>query len=399
MGFEAYRGVLRTPDVRRMLLLSLLVRVPLWAGNVVLTLHVVIHLDRSYGAAGFLVAVATVALSVSAPWRGRRLDQVGLRAALTPSLVVLAACWSVAPFVGYWPLLLLSAVAGLFAVPSFTLMRQALMHAVPEEQRKTVLAVDSVVIELTFMIGPTLGVLLATVAPTTWALFACEFAAVAGALLIWVADPPVGPVDRAGDGEHPRVRSWLDANVLVVLVMSATATVVLTGTDVGVVAALRDMGHQSWIGWELAVWGLGSAIGGVVYGALHRSVPLPLLLVLLAGTTLPVALAREPLGLAVLLFVTGVFCAPTVTASVEALSRAVPERVRGEALGWHGSAMTAGGALGAPLAGVAIDHGGWQGGFALPALLGLGAALAGAAVVRGRAPDGTAPAAAVEVAA
>jgi cyanate permease len=85
-----YRAVLGVRDVRNVLLLGLVVRIPLWAANVVLVLHVVAHLDRSYGAAGLLSAVATIALAVSGPWRGRRLDQVGMRRALAPSLVILA---------------------------------------------------------------------------------------------------------------------------------------------------------------------------------------------------------------------------------------------------------------------------------------------------------------------
>ncbi|HLY34794.1 MAG TPA: MFS transporter, partial [Jatrophihabitantaceae bacterium] len=51
-------------------------------------------------------------------------------------------------------------------------------------------------------------------------------------------------------------------------------------------------------------------------------------------------------------------------------------RVRGEALGWHGSALTAGGAIGAPIAGFAIDRVGWQGGFVVAGLVGLAAAIA-----------------------
>jgi predicted MFS family arabinose efflux permease len=171
--------------------------------------------------------------------------------------------------------------------------------------------------------------------------------------------------------------------VLAVLAMSAATVLVLSGTDVGVVAALREMRHQSWIGWELAIWGLGSAVGGGVYGALRRGLPVPLLLALLAGATLPVILARDAVVMAMLLFVAGVFCAPTITAAVDALSRAVPERVRGEALGWHGSAMTTGGAIGAPLAGLAIDRSGWHGGFVLPSLIGLGVAGLGLLALRG----------------
>jgi MFS family permease len=384
---QAYRAVLGLPDVRRVVLLGLVIRIPMWAGAVVLTLHVVTHLGGSYGAAGLVVAVETVALSASAPWRGRRLDRVGLRAAVAPSVVVLTACWSVAPFVPYWPLFVLVGIAGLFTVPTFSIVRQALMHAVPETQRRTALAVDSVAVEISFMIGPALGVLLATYWPTSWALLVCEFASIAGSVALWVANPQLrGANDDAG-ATPLGVRGWLNAQVLAVLAMSAAATVVLTGTDVAVVAALRDMGHQSWIGWQLTVWGLGSAIGGLVYGAVHRTMPVAVLLGLLAATTAPVALADGPIVLALLLFGTGLFCAPTITAAVDSLSHLVPERVRGEALGWHGGAMTAGGALGAPLAGTAIDRVGWHGGFVLPALVSLLAAVAGGVALRGRSAD------------
>jgi MFS family permease len=391
VGIDAYRQVLAVRDVRRVLVLSMIVRIPMWAGNIVLTLHVVTHLHRSYGAAGLLVGVATVAAAISSPWRGRRLDRVGLRTAVLPSLVVLVACWSVAPFVGYWLLLVLASLANLFIVPSFSVVRQALMHAVDESHRKSVLAVDSVMLEFSYMIGPALGVVLATYCNTAWALLACEFASIAGGLLLWLVDPPLRAAETdAAAGIDVRepvrtpTRSWLTADVVAVLAMSAAATVVLTGTDVGVVAALRDLGHQPWIGWELSIWGLGSAVGGVVYGALHRAVPVPVLLGLLSAATFPVVLARDAVTIAALLFVAGLFCAPTITAAVDALSRAVPERVRGEALGWHGSALTAGGAAGAPLAGVAIDHSGWHGGFVLPSLVGIAVALAGVLAHRAR---------------
>ena len=45
--------------------------------------------------------------------------------------------------------------------------------------------------------------------------------------------------------------------------------------------------------------------------------------------------------------------------------------------GWHGSAMTAGQAIGAPLAGYAIDHAGWGWGFISVSLFGLAIAVSG----------------------
>jgi MFS family permease len=384
MGIAQYRSVLALRQVRRVLWLSFVVRIPLWAGNVVLTLHVVSHLNRSYSAAGLLVAVATVTLAVSAPWLGRRLDRIGLRATLGPCLIVLVGCWSVAPFVSYWPLLVLAAVGGLFTIPSFTIVRQALLHVVPDEMRKTALSIDSVALEITFMIGPVLGVLLATSWSTPWALLCCQLTSVLGGIVFWIVDPPLGS-GRTDADAHVPVRSWITPGVIAILAVGVAATIVLTGTDVSIVAALRHMHHPSLIGGVLALWGLGSAIGGIVYGAMHRTVPAFLLLGLLAALTIPAVLARNPLSLALLLVLAGVFCAPTVTATVDTLSRIVPERVRGEAMGWHSSALTTGSAAGAPLAGVAIDHTGWQGGLWLPSAIGLAVAALGLAATRRRA--------------
>src|SRR5215212_4924796 len=205
MGFTTYADLARNPVVRRVLVLGLLMRIPLWAAAVVLTLHVVTHLDRSYTEAGVVQMVSCIALAVSGPWRGRRLDRVGLRATVAPSLVVLTATWIVAPWVGYWPLLGFVALAGLFVVPTFSVVRQVLIGAVPDDQRTAVLSVDSVVVEFSFMIGPVLGVILATYLPTPSALMICELGAVIGALALWIDNPPIGH-DADGSVTKHRVR-------------------------------------------------------------------------------------------------------------------------------------------------------------------------------------------------
>jgi MFS family permease len=281
--FSTYADFARNQVVRRILVLGLLIRIPLWAAGVVLTLHVVGHLDRSYTQAGLVEMVLCIALAVSGPWRGRRLDRIGLRATVTPSLVVLAVTWSIAPWVGYWALLAFVGLAGLFVVPTFSIVRQVLIGAVPEEQRTAVLSLDSVVVEFSFMIGPVIGVLAATYLPTSVALMACQLVAVAGALVLWIDNPPLthetpeaasqtrGEAAHEPVGEvvprHHLLRDWLSPSVVTVLALSVAATVILTGEDLGTVAALRSMDHTTSIGWVLARWGLGSAIGGILYGA------------------------------------------------------------------------------------------------------------------------------------
>jgi MFS family permease len=198
------------------------------------------------------------------------------------------------------------------------------------------------------------------------------------------------PVDDEGvSASVPRVaRSvWFRARFIVICLAAAATTLVLGGTDIAIVAALREFGAQSAIGWVLAVWGFGSLVGGLVYGGVQKSISAFWLLGGLALVSAPMALATGVPTLALLSFVAGLFCAPTITATVDQVSRVVPAVARGEAMGWHGSFMTGGMALGAPMAGFAIDHQGWQAGFLVVAVIGLLVALAGAAATSGRASD------------
>jgi MFS family permease len=382
--------VLALPAARAALLLGFFIRIPLFAAGVILTLHVVGTLHRSYGAAGILSTAATIALAVSSPWRGRLLDRKGLRRVVLPSLVVQAVCWSIAPWVDYWWLMALAAIGGLFAVPTFSILRQVLMAAVPEEQRRTALSLDSVCTEFSFMAGPALGVWVATVWDTAISIFVFEWLSIIAGIVLYVLNPAIRD-DHEGDVDAtpPPRRSWFGVPVVAVLAAAAATTIVLGGSDVAIVATLRTMDAQQHIGWVLAVWGAGSIVGGLVYGAWHRSVAAFWLLAGLALVTAPVALAANLPMAAVLLFVSGLFCAPSITATVDTLSRLVPISARGEAVGWHGSSMTAGIALGAPLAGFAIDAGGWQWGFLVVSAVGLLIAVV-CGLVLGRRGSGTA---------
>ena len=105
---------------------------------------------------------------------------------------------------------------------------------------------------------------------------------------------------------------------------------------------------------------------------------------MLAATTIPIALADGPVAFAALLFLSGFFCAPTITATVADLARSVPASRRGEAMGWHGSAMTTGGAIGAPVAGFAIDQAGWQAAFVVVGTIGVAVAMIGVVIRRAR---------------
>lgn len=126
MNFALFRELLAVRPIRGLLLVGMIARIPHAAAGVLLTLHIVLTLDQGYAAAGAAAAVMTIGIAVGAPWRGRRVDTVGLRRALIPSIVSETVIWSVVPHVSYRWLLPLVFVGGLLTLPIFCVVRQSL---------------------------------------------------------------------------------------------------------------------------------------------------------------------------------------------------------------------------------------------------------------------------------
>ncbi|HEY0215991.1 MAG TPA: MFS transporter [Cellulomonas sp.] len=388
MPLAPYGRLLRLPGVLPLVLVAFVARIPHAMTGVVLTLHVVGTLDKGYAAAGVVAGAMTVGTAIGSPWRGRRVDRLGLRRALVPSVLVESAVWILAPRLGYEALVVAAVIAGVFLVPVFSVVRQSLAILVPAEQQRTAYALDSVGTEMTFMLAPTIGVLLATEVSSTAALTVVGIATVgAGLGLIWF-DPPtrsagaVAPevTTDAVTGKVRRER-MLTPGLLVVLAAASAAALILNGTDVGIIAALEGWGHESAVGWMVALWCLGSVIGGLVYGGGRRELHPLALVALLGACTVPAAFAQTQTQLAVAVVIAGLPCAASLSAINAALVRMVPEHRRGEVMGWSGTANTVGAALGAPVCGAVIDALGPRAGFAVAGGVGLVLALVGLLVI------------------
>lgn len=428
MNFALYRELLAVRPIRRLLLIGIVARIPHSAAGVLLTLHIVLTLGQGYAAAGAAAAVMTIGIAIGAPWRGRRVDTVGLRRALIPSVVSEAVIWSVVPHVSYELLLPLVFVGGLLTLPIFSVVRQSLGILATGEQRRTAFALDAISTELVFMIGPAAGALVATAGQSVLGLTIIGIAtSVSGLFLMWF-NPPTRSPEPASDtesdeafeasqqeaaeiavvaaapahlqeaaaefaplaaaGDRRRERSglrqkvihnfaWFTAAVAAVFAVAAGAGMVLSGTDVGIVAALETGGHQAEIGLVFLFWCGASVVGGVIYGAMHRPISPILLLLGMSALTIPMAFARDTWTLSLLSLLPGLLCAPVLSAASEKVAELVDERRRGEAMGWYGSALTGGVALGAPLAGVFIDGVGPSAGFVAVGLAGVALCLLG----------------------
>ncbi|MFG1779483.1 MFS transporter [Micromonospora sp. NPDC049048] len=374
---KPYRDALALPGLRPLLLVAILARVPVAATAVVMTLHV-LDLGHRYFAAGLVGSAMTVGSALGAPLLGRLVDRRGLRPMLLLTTAVSALFWGTAPVLPYPVLLGAAFVGGLLTLPVFSVVRQSIAALVPLAQRRQAYALDSMSVELSFMVGPAGAVALATSLSPTLTLYAVGGGIVLAGLTLLVLNPPT----RASDEEPTQAeklprRQWLTPRLIGLLTGGAAGTLVIAGIDVSVVAVLRDVGQVDWTGVVLALWAACSLIGGFIYGALSRPVPSLILTLVLGLITIPVGLGSGQWWLlALMLLPSGALTAPTVAATADAVSRLVPASVRGEAMGLHGSAMVMGVAAGAPLAGAVIDATGPAWGFAATGLLGALIALA-----------------------
>ncbi|MDJ0313747.1 MFS transporter [Arthrobacter sp. H35-D1] len=397
MNFAAYREILAVGAVRNLLVVAMLARVPHAAAGVLLTLHVVETMDLGYAAAGIVAAAITIGMAFGAPWRGRLVDIYGLRRALAPSVIAEVVVWSTAPFLNFQLLIVAAFIGGLFAVPIFSVVRQALGVMVPPEQRRTAYALDSMGGEITFMIGPATGVVLATSTHTVAGLIIIGVtASMAGVFLMWlnpptrtgqkgsfvaVGAPEIQPADPVEDQEAPDFQGrnvlarfwalqrhnlrWINLAILAILGTSLGAGLVLAGTNVGMVATMRHNDRVGDLGIVFFFWCGASIVGGIIYGALKRSINPLWLLGAMAVLIIPMGFATNAWTLGLLCILPGLVCAPLLTSSAEHIADMVSERRRGEAMGWYGSSLTLGSALGAPFAGAVIDGIGSWAGFAI----------------------------------
>jgi MFS family permease len=389
-----YRRVLALPGVRTLLVLMLVARIPVAATSMVLTLHVVLTLHHDYGAAGLVGAAGTIGIAVGAPLTGRLVDGWGLRGMVVITTIGYGAYWLVAWSLPYTALLVVSFAGGLLALPVMSVGRQALAALVPEEHRRAAFSLDSISVEMSFMIGPAVGVLVATNVSTTAAVIGVGCLLIVAGIALFVVNPPVRGAHDEHDppGGRPPRRQWLRPRLLAVLAAGCGAVFALAGTEVAVVAALRGVGELSWTGVVTIAMCVASVIGGVIYGAVHRT-PGPLVLMALLGLlVVPAGLAGGQWWvLCLVLIPSNVMCAPTLAATGDNVSRLAPASVRGEAMGLHSSALTLGGALGSPIVGTVVDHFGATGGFAAAGLGGVLIALVAAPLARRRTPPAVPP--------
>jgi len=378
-----YLEVFRIPGSRRFSAAGFVGRWPMAMVGLGVIL-VVSSVTGRYAIAGAVAATGALCYSFSAPLIGRLADRVGqgrvlrpLAAANAAGAVAFIACAQLrAPL---WTLFLTSALY-LSAMPSlgsmvrsrwsFLLGDSPLLH--------TAFSFESVADELIFVTGPVLVTLLATqLLPVAGIAVAAALAVTGTALLAGQhgTEPPAAPRQH-GDGHAITTRG-----VPVIMLVFAALGGMFGTIDISTVAFATESHARPLAGFILGTYALGSAAGGLWYGARRWRAPLHRrFLVALAGMVAGVApmwaLPSVPVLFGVIFFC-GLSISPTLIAGFSFIERTMPRGLLNEGLALLSTAIGVGLAVGPPLAGRLIDARDAHWGYAFALACGIVALLVG----------------------
>ncbi|KLV10342.1 MFS transporter [Photobacterium ganghwense] len=372
-----YRLLFKKPGTVAFTLAGLVARMPIsMVGIGIITM--VAQLRDSYWLAGALAATFTLTMAFAAPQISRAVDRLGQSTVLPYVTVVsVLAMWllllSVRMGVPDWILFVLASLAGL--MPSMPAMVRArwteILRDTPDLH--TAYSLESVLDEVCFILGPPLAVGLSViVAPEAGPLVASLLLAVGVTAFVMQkkTEPKVTP--EPIDDSPPLLTSF--AFITLILVLIALGTIV-GSIDVISVAFAEQQGQQVAASFVLSVYAIGSCLAGLAFGAMKPQRTLNHQLAIAATatalTTLPLMYVSNLWMLAGVLFLSGIFFAPTMIIVMGIVEKMVPQTKLTEGLTWMITGLSIGVATGAALGGWFIDQHGISSGFLLAVFSGI----------------------------
>jgi MFS family permease len=384
----AYLAVLRAGRIGWLELATLIGRLPIGICGLALVLFLKEE-TGSFAAGGAVAGGMAFGIGLGAPFMGRWVDRRGtgvlmllatIHATGILALVVLGKADAPTAV-----LVLVAAVTGCAFPPSPSVLRArfpALLRDRPDLMQ-TAYALDSVLLELTFVTAPLIVALVVVVLDSAAALVVGSATALVGTAMFLALLPADGAIEP-----HDGPRDWLGP-LRSPAIRALVVTMVPVGFGIGAVevslpAFSEAEGHRELAGILLATWSIGSAAGGFFYGVRPLGVPVArahfYFTLLLPLGFLPALLAPSMALMAFLIVPAGIFIAPLIATRNELASTVAPPGTATEALTWPLTALVGGIALGAAIGGALADAEGWR---AVLVAAFVGASM-GAAVAAGR---------------
>ncbi|TXC97398.1 MFS transporter [Streptomyces sp. ISID311] len=376
--FRPLRVCADVPSLRALLPLSLIARIHLSALPVALS-FLVADWTGSYAIVGAVCGGMAIAQAVAGPVRGRLADRGSAARLLLVTgvgyavgLVVLVAAVAVLPGRA-WPVAVLISFLTSLAMPPISQISRAMWPRLAEGgTREAIFTLEATGNEIVEMGGPVLSAGVVTLVSPGAAVGVCAFLGAVGAVVLGLVmkgagldttPRPAAAAAGSGADRPARQRSLLrDAAFTRAVLVSFFLMGSLFAVNLSVVAWGRNIGHAEAGAGLVALWSVGSALGGAVIAGRGGWSHVPLRIGLLAVGMAALALLLPPVAgstpywlLALVMVLGGTAIAPSLAASNSRVGQVAPEDRRAEAFGWLAAATTGGVALAQPLSGWLLD--------------------------------------------
>lgn len=358
-------SVLRTPEVARTLVVSIISRLPWGALGLLVLLRVSEH--HSYAQAGLVDAAYGVMVALVGPILSRAVDRRGQTAILVPTAITgglgTAAIALLPSESSIWLFIVFAAVNGAAQPPLGGAMRAVwdlLLHS--DEERHVGYAVDASATEVVWTIGPLVmtGIVAATLGVQA-ALLLCAACTGLGGLAFALSGPSRRWRSSAVHQDaRPRAGAIRSKGVQTLVAVSLGAGWLFGAVEFGTTAFAKEHGGTGTVGLLLGIW----AIGSFTAGLLMTRAPAPTnpgrrlarILLFLGVGGLALGLATNVTTLAILLILSGAGIAPMFATVNSAMTHAAAEGTLTEAYALTTTGVFVGAMVGAPLAGLLVDH-------------------------------------------
>jgi MFS family permease len=362
--FSKYVDFVRQPAVAPLLLVALLTRMPVGMVGFAMLMFLRESLGN-FALAGAAVGINFISMAAVAPILGRIIDRTGPRTPLIVTgtvqpLALIAIIASAKLGMPFAVTAVCAALAGMFASPITTLTRTTWRHRFDrEDDRRTAFALDAVMIEINFTLGPAI-VAAILVSRGTTAAFSTAIAAVVAAVLIFLASPALRYFKRSAVTERHMLGPLTEPRLLIVFFATFGVTMCFGFLEVGYPAYATALAAPALAGILLSVNSLGSALGGALFGGLQIKAPMERQWAcVIAMMAVPVALhavVSEPIPFGIVAFFAGALIAPSIASQSVLVSRFAPPHYATEAFTWSTTFIVSGLGAGMALGGFLVEH-------------------------------------------
>jgi MFS family permease len=366
-----YALILRRPGIARIVAATFLGRLPIGISGLAILLYVRAE-TGSFASAGIAAGALALGSASGAPFQGRLVDRRGAEMLLP--LAFGHGCGLLL----MWMLGAVGAPGGALAGAAFltgaslpplsSVLRSRWPNLLEEtpELVKSAYALDSVLIQVVFVIGPLLTAAIVAFTGAEYALALSAACVFAGTTLLVSGLRGTPEPERTAVGSPALSLGALASPGLRTLVLASMPVGFCFGTIQVVLPAYSDtQGAHELAGVLIAIWSAASGAAGLLYGARPpQGASLEVVHVRFA-MLLPVGCAAllaagSPLTMGLLVIAAGIPIAPLVASRNELVQRVAPSGTVTEAFTWPLTSLVAGVSLGAAVAGSLSESHSWS---------------------------------------